>query len=701
MKEQPRMKSRSRRRGGKRAYDDAPIGLALISSEGRFLQVNPRLCTLLGYTRRQLLRTTLGAVTDPHDLELMASNSRRLLAGEVDEIRLEQHFVRADGRPALGWISASVATGVSDRSFACVFEMDEAGEPGPPRALKGADEIHRVLDDFFDGVMVTDEYGRIASFNRGAQRLFGYQTGEVLGREAKLIIAEPYQGEFAGYLASWVWPGRATAATSGSREFWGRRKDGSIFPMEVRASRMFLRGEKRFVAILRDVSEQKAQTEALEYQTLHDVLTSLPNRTLLNDRLHQAILTGSRQRKSAAVLIMDVDGFKEVNDTYGHHVGDQLLQQIALRLEGLLRGSDTVARLGGDEFAILPGIGMGGEDGATTAKKILQVLEQPFRIDDRNIRIAASIGIAVYPLDGQDAPTLMRHADAAMYMAKRARCGYAVYAHRPDGQGAVLLQLVGELRHAIAHDELVLHYQPKIDVRIGKTIGVEALVRWQHPKQGLVPPNQFIPAAEETDLIKPLTRWVLNRALQQSRIWLDSGLDLDVAVNLSARNLLDPELPATARDLLDAWKIDPDNLKVDIPESSLMAAPVIETATHLSAMGIGLAIDDFGAGSSSLAHLSRLPVREVKIERSFIAAKLGQEDDSVLRPIVDLGHAMGLKVVAEGVEDQATLDRLLRLGCDSAQGFHVCPPIVAADLTPWLWHSAWGVADKIQPRRMQ
>lgn len=694
-----RMKSRSKRRGGKRAYDDAPIGLAMISSEGRFLQVNPRLCTLLGYTRRQLLRTTLGAVTNPHDVELMASNSRRLLAGEVDEIRLEQHFLRADGRPALGRISASVAIGFSDR-FACVLEMDAADERGPLRAPNGADEIHSVLDDFFDGVMATDENGRIASFNLAAQRLFGYQTGEVLGHEANLIIAEPYREMFAGYLASWMRPGRETAAAAGSRELWGRRNDGTTFPMEFRATRLSVGGEERFVGILRDISEQKAQTEALEYQTLHDVLTSLPNRTLLNDRLHQAILAGSRQRKSAAVLVMDVDGFKEVNDTYGHHVGDQLLQQVALRLEHLLRGSDTVARLGGDEFAILPAVGMGGSDGATTAKKILRVLEQPFMIDDRIIRIAASIGIAVYPLDGQDAPTLMRHADAAMYVAKRARCGYAAYVPRQDSPIPTQLQLAGELGHAIAHDELVLHFQPKLDLRIGKTIGVEALVRWQHPKRGLVPPNQFIPAAEETDLIKPLTRWVLNRALQQSRIWLESGLDIDVAVNLSARNLLDPDLPATAKDILDTWKVDPGNLKVDIPESSIMAAPVIETATHLGAMGIGLAIDDFGTGSSSLAHLSRLPVREVKIDRSFIAARLGPEDDSVLHHIVDQGHTMGLKVVAEGVEDQGSLDRLLALGCDSAQGFHVCPPMVAADITPWLWHSAWGVAERIPHRRM-
>ena len=574
------------------------------------------------------------------------------------------------------------------------------GEP-PSGDSASIDGVHSVLDDFFDGVVATDEHGRIASFNRGAQRLFGYQAGEVLGREATLIIAEPCREEFAGYLAGWMQPGRSNAAAPGSREMWGRRKDGSTFPIEFRGARMVLGGKTLFVGILRDISEQKAQTEALEYQTLHDVLTSLPNRTLLNDRLHQAILTGNRQRKSAAVLVMDVDGFKEVNDTHGHHVGDQLLQQIALRLEGLLRGSDTVARLGGDEFAIVPAIGMGGEDGATTARKILQGLEQPFLIGGRVIRIAASIGIAVYPVDGQDAPTLMQHADAAMYIAKRTRCGFAVYAPRQDGSIAAHTQLEGELRHAIENEELVLHFQPKIDLRIGKTTGVEALVRWQHPKQGLVPPNRFIPVAEETDLIKPLTRWVLSRALQQSRIWLESGLDIDVAVNLSARNLQDPDLPATAKDMLEAWRVDPRKLKVDIPERSLRAAPVIETATHLGAMGIGLVIDDFGTRSSSLAHLARLPVREIKLDRSFIAAKLGQEGGAALRHIVDQGHAMGLKVAAEGVEDQGTLDRLVELGCDSAQGFHVCPPIVAADLAPWLRHSAWGVAPRVPPLRVQ
>jgi diguanylate cyclase (GGDEF)-like protein/PAS domain S-box-containing protein len=685
-----------------RPYDDVPIGLALISSAGRFLQVNPRLCTLLGYTRRQLLRTTLGAVTDPHDQERMASNSRRLLAGEIDQIQMEQHFLRADGRQALGRFSASVAggaSGVGHRSFACVLEIDAPGERGPSRTQEGAADLHSVLDDFLDGIIATDECGRIASFNQAAGKLFGYGSGEVVGREAGLIIAGPCQEEFAHYLAGWA-RSDGEATHPGPREMWGRRKDGTTFPLEIRATRMLLGGGEHLVAILRDISEQKAQTEALEYQTLHDVLTTLPNRTLLNDRLRQAILTGSRQGKTAALLVMDVNGFKEVNDTHGHDVGDRLLQQIALRVESLLRSSDTVARLGGDEFAILPGLGMGGEDGVRTAKKILGVLERPFTIDGHTLHISASIGIALFPEHGRDASSLMRHADEAMYVAKRARSGYAFHVPREDGVIPGHRLLAGELGHAIKHDQLVLHFQPTIDLRIGKTVGVEALVRWQHPEHGLMPPMAFIPAAEEIGLAMPLTRWVLNRALQQTRAWMKSGLEIDVAVNLSARSLLDPDLPTMTGDLLKVWRIDRGSLKVDLPESGITAGPAVETATRLGAMGIGLAVDDLGPGVASLASLARLPVREVKLDGALIAEKLARGDDGVIRPLVDQGHMMGLRMVAKGVEDQETLDRLLGLGCDSAQGFHLCPPIVADDLAPWLRQSAWGLAERIPQRRM-
>jgi len=859
----PRKRVRVHHASDGQAFESAPIGLALVGPAGRFLQVNPRLCSLLGYTEEQLLARELGAVTDPHDLKTLAARSRSLLAGEVDEFRLEQRFRRADGHPAWGQIHATLAASGGERSFACAITIDEASEHGfsglsralsfaviralteaptadevprrilqnlcetgtwvrgeiwivdvqqqvlrlldawPPPAAepierevtsgtpclpglglpghvwaagkpvwvadlagvpafsrsltatpsspgaaiafpilngrdvtgvvalfsrdvrqpddgllgvmadigrqigqvierkraeealqKSVEDIHAVLDNVADGVMTTDEGGFIESFNSAAERLFGYPTNEVLGREAKMLMAEPYQGEFTGFLTSHMRPRGDPASTSGSREMWGRRKDGSTFPIEFRATEMLLSGERRFVGILRDISEERAQREALEYRALHDVLTGLPNRTLLNDRVRQAILTGQRERKSIALLVMDMNGFKEVNDTLGHEVGDLLLQQVGLRLESLLRGSDTMARLGGDEFAILPAGETDSEGGAMTAKKILAALERPFAIGNRSIQASASIGIAVYPDHGQDAPTLLRHADVAMYTAKRSRRGYAVYAPQRDDHDAARLELTGELRHAIGHDELVLHYQPKIDLRTGRTIGVEALVRWRHPKRGLMPPDQFIPVAEEAELIRPLTRWVLDRALRQCRHWLESELDVGMAVNLSGRNLLDADLPTTTKELLDTWRIDPGKLNVDLTESSILAAPAIETLTHLGAIGIGLALDHFGTGFSSLAHLKRLPFREIKIDRSFVAGMSGEEGISVVRSMVDLGHTMGLKVVGEGVEDLETLDGLQALGCDSAQGFYLCAPVLAADLTAWMRRSAWGLAKR-------
>lgn len=297
---------------------------------------------------------------------------------------------------------------------------------------ESAEHFRAVLDNVADGVIATDESGMIEFFNRAAQRLFGYALAEVRGHDAKMLMAEPYRGDFVSHLNNYLRPGKSQVSVSGSREVWGQRKDGSTFPMEFRASEMLLGSERRFVGILHDISEQRAQKEALEYQTLHDPLTGLPNRTLFNDRLRQAIAIGHRERKPLVLLIMDMDRFKEVNDTLGHHIGDLLLQQLALRLAAILRQSDTVARLGGDEFAVLPGGGIDLDGGCRAAKKILQAWEQPFAVDGRNIVVRTSIGIALYPDHGEEADTLMRHADTAMYVAKRTKHGFAVYAPQED-----------------------------------------------------------------------------------------------------------------------------------------------------------------------------------------------------------------------------------------------------------------------------
>ena len=561
------------------------------------------------------------------------------------------------------------------------------------RAIQAtAEHIRGVLDNVADGIISTDESGVVEFFNRAAQRLFGYTLAEVRGRDAKMLIAEPYRRDFVSHLNNYLRPGKSQASVSGSRELWGQRKDGSIFPMEFRASEMLLGGERRFVGILHDISAQRAQTDALEYQSLHDPLTGLPNRMLFNDRLRQAMVIGHREREPLVLLIMDMDRFKEVNDTLGHQVGDLLLQQVALRLATTLRQSDTVARLGGDEFAVLPASGTDLQGGAQTAKKILRVLEHPFVVDGRNIDVGASIGIALCPEHGEEADTLMRHADVAMYVAKRTKRGYAVYAPQLDEHTAAHLALIGELRHAIGHDELLLHYQPTVALKTGRTIGVEALVRWQHPTQGLIPPDRFIPAAEETELVQPLARWVLNQGLSQLRIWNDSGLDVELAVNLSAWNLRDPDFPQLTSDLLGNWGVDPDRLTLEITESGIMApSSIFEAITHLTTLGVGLSIDDFGTGYSSLARLKRLPVNEIKVDKSFITGMMADSMSvSIVRSVIELGHNMGLRVVAEGVENRDTWDKLVTLGCDLAQGYYLCPPMPATELTRWFRESGWG-----------
>ena len=555
-----------------------------------------------------------------------------------------------------------------------------------------SEHVRGVLDNVADGIISTDESGVVEFFNRAAQRLFGYALVEVRGQDAKMLIAEPYRRDFVSHLDNYLRPGKSAASVSGSRELWGQRKDGSIFPMEFRASEMVLGGERRFVGILHDISAQRAQKDALEYQSLHDPLTGLPNRMLFNDRLRQAIVVGHRAREPVVLLIMDMDRFKEVNDTLGHQVGDLLLQQVALRLAATLRQSDTVARLGGDEFAVLPASGTDLNGGTHAAKKILQALEHPFVVDGRNIDVGASIGIAHCPEHGEEADTLMRHADVAMYVAKRTKRGYAVYAPQLDEHTAAHLALIGELRHAIAHNELVLHYQPTVALASGRTIGVEALVRWQHPKQGLMPPDQFIPAAEETELVQPLAHWVLNQGLSQLRSWNDTGLDVGLAVNLSSWNLRDPEFPELASGLLDRWSVQPHRLNLEITESGIMApSAIFDAITRLSTLGIGLSIDDFGTGYSSLARLKRLPVNEIKIDKSFIIGMMADTMSvSIVRSVIELGHNMGLRVVAEGVENREAWEKLMTLCCDLAQGHYLCPPMPATDLTRWFRESGLG-----------
>jgi diguanylate cyclase len=390
-----------------------------------------------------------------------------------------------------------------------------------------------------------------------------------------------------------------------------------------------------------------------------------------------------------ALALIDLDRFKEVNDTLGHHYGDQLLVQVGQRLQAALRKVDTVARLGGDEFAVLLPRIETAEGAVTVAKKLQAALEEPFVLEGLSVDVEASIGVALYPEHGNDPEELLQHADIAMYVAKDTHAGFVLFDPTLDQHSPRRLALLGELRRAIDQGQLLLHYQPKIDAHSGQVLGVEALVRWQHPTHGLLPPGDFIPLAERTGLIGPLTHYVLDAALQQCRTWRQGGHELPVAVNVSARRLLDLDFPDEVAGLLTHWRVPARLLVIEITESTIMADPThaIQILGRLNEMGVQLSIDDFGTGYSSMAYLKTLPVHELKVDRSFVAQMTSDSRDAVIvHSTIDLGRNLGLRVVAEGVEDSLTLQHLDLLGCHAAQGYHISRPVPAEDLITWLQH---------------
>lgn len=439
------------------------------------------------------------------------------------------------------------------------------------------------------------------------------------------------------------------------------------------------------VALARSQRRLRNQCDTNRHLAFHDDLTGLPNRALFRDRVERALVTSQRSGRRVAVLFADLNRFKDVNDTLGHHYGDLLLVQVAGRFAATLRAGDSVARLGGDEFAVLLAE-TSRDEALAAAQRLTEALQKPFNVRDIVLDVEASMGIAL-AAGGGDVETLLRHADVAMYEAKIEHQPFAVYELTRDDNTVARLALLGDLRRGISRGELVLHYQPKVNATTGELHSVEALVRWNHPARGLLAPDSFIPIAETTAVIHPLTEEVLRQALRQAREWLDRGWTIPVAVNISARSLHDLNFPAEVQRHLDAAGVPGVLLDLELTESSIMTDPdrAMTVLNALAAMGIGLSIDDFGTGYSSMSYLKRLPVRELKIDRSFVTGLTTEANDVILvQSAVDLGHNLGLRVVAEGVEDSATQHLLASMGCDEVQGYFISRPVPAASLNPWL-----------------
>lgn len=434
-------------------------------------------------------------------------------------------------------------------------------------------------------------------------------------------------------------------------------------------------------------TELLATNRELKNLALYDHLTGLPNRVLLRDRLQQNIYSAKREQDTVAILMIDLDHFKEINDTLGHNIGDDLLKQVSHRFDSQLRRSDTVGRLGGDEFAIIvPGADI--DSAVQVAIMMIKCLEPPFEVGDNILSVSGSVGITVYPEHGDDVSELFKRADVAMYVAKRGNHGYTIYDPVKDQHSASKLSLRRDLRSAVNNGELELYYQPRVDLQSSTIIGVEALARWQHPEHGFIPPDQFIPIMEQTGLIRPFTHWVLDAALKQCSAWSSAGIDISMSVNLSMHNLREPLLPRQILRLLEKWELKHSALILELTESAVMSdsQKVHNMLEELASAGVQFSIDDFGTGYSSLSYLKKLPVHELKIDKSFVMEMDTNKDDVVIvRSTIELAHNLGLRVIAEGVENEQVMEMLIAQGCDEIQGYFISCPVPADEIVK-LFH---------------
>jgi diguanylate cyclase (GGDEF)-like protein/PAS domain S-box-containing protein len=665
------------------SFERAATGMALVGTDGRFLRVNRSLCEILGYPERELLGKTFQELTHPDDLEFDLEHLRRLLAGEVRTYQTEKRYLHQDGHVVWALLSVSVVHDEEDEPLYFVSQIQDVSERKKVEKviIESEERFRSLVQNSSDIITILGADGTVLYVSPAVERVTGYRPEEQVGTNAFGSVhpddREQALNTFAEVLKR---PGLHPPL-----EFRVPHKDGSWRYLEHVVNNLLDDPTVQGVVINSwDVTERKALVEQLSYQAFHDLLTGLPNRALFMDRLEHALTRADRRGSKVAVLFTDVDNFKVINDSLGHKAGDQLLVAIAERLKACLRPEDTAARLGGDEFTILVEDIAGVGEVVQIAERIAEILRPPFALGEQEVFATVSTGIALNSSAQEQAADLLRHTDLAMYRAKRrGKARHEVFEPSMDAKVVERLILETGLRRALVRQQFKVYYQPIVALESGKVAGVEALVRWEHPQRGLLLPEAFLSVAEETGLIVRIGQWVLREAVKQARIWQErypGTPPLTVSVNLSPRQFFHPNLVA---EVLEESEIEPASLQLEITEGAMATngtSSSDRTLRNLKRMGVQLAIDDFGLGYSSLSYLKRFPVDFLKIDRSFTAGLGGEpngasKDTEIVKAMIELTHALGLKVIAEGVETSEQLRRLRNMKCDFAQGNYFSEPL--------------------------
>ncbi|MDD2924519.1 EAL domain-containing protein [Rhodoferax sp.] len=666
-------------------FNQAAVGMAHVSLQGRWLKVNQKLCEFTGYSQAELLEKSFQGITHPEDLARDQQALRDVAKQNLDSYEAEKRYIHKDGHDIWAKLSVSMVRDAAGRAEfgISIIEDITTRKLAEQAAQESQLQFQTLFEQMPEGLLLIDEQLKVIDCNQEAIHQLGYDA-------STLQQLHVWDFEVQDDLAA-IEQRKHHLIETGRDSFESRyrTRSGLVLDVNVSIQSVFMPdGRLVFQTLFRDISAEKQAMAQIEHMAYHDQLTGLANRRLLNDRMTQAIHATLRRGSQLAILYLDLDHFKLINDSLGHLVGDQLLQQVAQRLARLARAEDTVARMGGDEFVVMLGGIRGAADAAMLAERIIDELSAPIMVNDEELLTTPSIGISLCPQDGRDAEELLKHADAALYQAKQAgRCAHRFYTQALHDDARERLNIERLLHKAIERHEFELYYQPQVALNGEHIVGCEALIRWHHPSLGTVSPAQFIPIAEHSNLINQIGNWVMRQACQQARLWQLQGHRLKVSFNVSARQFMRPaELLDELRAALHDSGVDPQLMGIEITESLLLDPQHMGQVLHdICALGVQLSLDDFGTGYSSLSYLRRFPIHTLKIDQSFVSHSDQLEDDAeMVKTIIGMAHNLRMKLVAEGVET-AEQGQLLQLyGCEAAQGYHYSRPVPVAEFETLL-----------------